>query len=63
MNDESYLIDKTSGAVTTLGSLGFDANYGQGGNWNPNDGLIYLAAYNNGGVGAELRVMDPLTGA
>ncbi len=63
VNDEAYLIDKTSGAVTTLGSLGFDANYGQGGNWNPNDGLIYLAAYNNGGVGAELRVMDPLTGA
>jgi len=63
VNDEAYLIDKASGAVTTLGSLGFDANFGQGGNWNPNDGLIYLAAYNNGGAGAELRVMDPLTGA
>ncbi|MCK5338922.1 MAG: hypothetical protein KAJ50_08925, partial [Bacteroidales bacterium] len=62
VNDNSYTIDKSTGVATLLGSLGFNANYGQGGNYNPADDLIYLSAYNSA-TGPELRVMDPLTGA
>jgi len=62
VNDATYTIDKTTGVATLLGSLGFNANYGQGGNYNPADGEIYLSAYNSA-TGPELRVMDQLTGA
>ncbi|MDZ7742105.1 MAG: carboxypeptidase regulatory-like domain-containing protein [Bacteroidota bacterium] len=61
VNDESYLIDKATGDVTLLGSLGFDANYGQGGNWDPVDDIIYLTAYNLAS-GPELRTLDRTTG-
>ena len=62
VNDNSYLIDQTDGTFTTLGSLGYDANYGQGGNWNPDDGMIYLTAYNNSAGQAQLRILDPVSG-
>ncbi|RLD75268.1 MAG: hypothetical protein DRJ15_17230, partial [Bacteroidetes bacterium] len=61
VNDASYLIDKTDGTVTSLGSLGYDLNYGQGGNYNINDGIIYMTAYANGAPG--LYVLDPITGS
>jgi hypothetical protein len=62
VNDNTYTIDKTTGVATLLGSLGYNANYGQGGNWNSVDGIIYLTAYNSA-TGPELRVMDPVTGS
>ena len=60
VNDATYIIDVNTGAATELGALGFDANYAQGGSWNPNDGQVYLAAY---GTGPELRILDQSTGA
>jgi hypothetical protein len=62
VTDNSYLIDKATGAVTLLGSLGFDANYGQGGNWSSVDDVIYLTAFNNGTFQGELRALDVTTG-
>ncbi|NOU48397.1 MAG: T9SS type A sorting domain-containing protein, partial [Bacteroidales bacterium] len=62
VNDASYLIDKETGAVTELGSLGFDANYGQGGNWSAEDNTIYLTAFNNSTFQGELRALDVATG-
>ena len=62
VTDNSYVIDKSTGVATLLGSLGFDANYGQGGNWDPNDDIIYMTAYNSA-AGAQLRALDPNTGS
>ncbi|MCF8234892.1 MAG: carboxypeptidase regulatory-like domain-containing protein [Bacteroidales bacterium] len=63
VNDNSYLIDKSTGAATELGALGFDANYAQGANWDPANNIVYLAAYNGANSTAELRVLDENTGA
>ncbi|MFZ4462926.1 MAG: carboxypeptidase regulatory-like domain-containing protein, partial [Bacteroidales bacterium] len=62
VNDATYLIDKATGVVTYLGSLGFDANYGQGGNWSAEDDIIYLTAFNNSTFQGELRALDVTTG-
>jgi hypothetical protein len=61
VNDNAYTVDKATGAVTLLGSLGIDLNYGQGGNWDPVDDVIYMTVYNSA-VGTEFRVLDPATG-
>ena len=58
--DKAYTIDLTTGDATELGDLGFNANYAQGGGWNPYDQQVYLAAY---GTAAELRILDQTTGA
>jgi|GEM_PF-1105960 len=63
VNDEAYKIDKETGASTLLGSLGYDANYAQGMGWDPEQDIVYLAAYNNDGSGGELRILDRETGA
>jgi len=62
VNDEAYKIDKDTGASTLLGSIGFDANYAQGMGWDPEQDIVYLAAYNNDGSGGELRILDRVTG-
>ena len=59
VNDASYTIDVSSGEATELGALGYDANYAQGGSWNPHDNQVYLAAYSTMG---ELRILDQQTG-
>jgi len=62
VSDASYMIDKDTGAGTYLGSIGFDAHYAQGMAWDPENDIIYLAAYNNDGSGGQLRVLDTTTG-
>ena len=59
VNDATYTIDVTSGEATELGALGYDANYAQGGSWNPFDENVYLASYSSM---AELRILDQQTG-
>ena len=63
VTDELVSIDKTTGIGTTIGSLGFDANYGQGMAFDKDSGQLYLAAFNNVTFQAELRVADRTTGA
>ncbi len=60
--DNSYKIDKATGAATLLGSIGFDANYVQGMCWDPASDNIYLAAYNVSTSSGELRILDKETG-
>lgn len=59
--DMSYTIDKSTGVFTELGALGYDANYAQGGNWDPVNDAVYLAAYSSN-EGAELRILNTSTG-
>ncbi len=61
-NDELMSIDKTTGAGTVIGSIGFDANYAQGMDFDKATGLLYLAAYNVDTFMPELRIADTSTG-
>ena len=60
VNDEAFTVDKATGVSTLLGPLGYDLNYAQGGNWDPESDQIYLAAYTFAG---QLMTMDKTTGA
>ncbi len=62
VNDDFLSIDKTTGAGTSIGPLGFDANFGQGMSWDPVTDQVFLAAFNNGTFQPELRVADLTTG-
>ncbi|GJQ62421.1 MAG: hypothetical protein SCALA702_14740 [Melioribacteraceae bacterium] len=62
LDDELFMVDKNTGAVTLIGAIGFDANYAQDMEFDLNTGTLYLAAYNNAG-GGELRTADINTGA
>lgn len=61
--DTLVQIDKTNGAVTTIGPLGFDANFAQGMDFDEGADVLYLAAYNNALGRGELRIADVTTGA
>jgi hypothetical protein len=62
VTDDFWAIDKNTGAGTVIGSIGFDANFGQGMGWDPATDQIYLAAFNNTTFQPELRVADRGTG-
>ena len=62
VNDVLLTVDKATGAGTTIGSIGFDANFGQGMDYDPTTGTMYMAAFNNGTFQAELRTVDLATG-
>ena len=58
VNDSFLSVNKTTGAGTMVGSLGFDANYGQGMDFDSVTGTMYLAAFNNATFQAEFRTVD-----
>jgi uncharacterized repeat protein (TIGR01451 family) len=60
--DDFWSIDKNTGAGTLVGSIGFDANFGQGMGWDQATDTLYMAAFNNGTFQPELRVVDRATG-
>ena len=60
--DTMWKINLTNGVGTIRGSVGFDANFGQGGFLDSSNGLMYLAAFNNDSFDSELRTVDPETG-
>jgi hypothetical protein len=62
VNDMFLAVDLATGAGTVIGSIGFDANFGQGMGWDPQSDQIYLAAFNGATFQAELRVADTSTG-
>ncbi|HRQ36836.1 MAG TPA: S8 family serine peptidase [Chloroflexota bacterium] len=55
-------IDKNTGAGTIIGSIGFDANFGQGMGWDPDTDTLYMAAFNGSAFQPELRAVDRSTG-
>jgi len=63
VTDELVAVNKATGAGTAIGSLGFDANFGQGMAFDPVREELYLAAFNNYTFQAELRIADRTTGA
>jgi len=62
VNDMFLAVDLATGAGTVIGSIGFNANFGQGMGWDPQSDQIYLAAFNYSTNQAELRVADTSTG-
>ncbi len=62
VNDAIYTLDPSTGSATLVGNTGFNANYAQGMDFNPETGELYLAAYNNTAGQAELRLVDLSTG-
>jgi hypothetical protein len=63
VNDVLISIDKATGTGTIIGLLGFDANFGQGMDFDSASGQLFLAAFNNSTYQAELRIADTTTGA
>jgi PKD repeat protein len=59
VNDNLIRIDPATGAGTVVGSIGFNANYAQGMDFEEESGVLYLAAYSTQG---ELRIADTSTG-
>lgn len=61
-NDNLLRIDKKTCKFTIVGSIGFDAVFAQGMDFDDENNVLYLAAYNANPAGAELRVADTDTG-
>ncbi len=62
VGDNLIYIDKTTGAGTVVGPVGFNANYAQGMDFDESTDTLYLAAYNLDSGAAELRIADTATG-
>jgi len=60
--DTLVAIDKTSGTSQTIGSIGFDAIYGQGLDFDLQTGVLYLSS-TGGDEFTHMYSVDPLTGA
>ena len=58
--DTLVAIDKTSGAIQTIGSLGFDAVFGEGLDFDAETGVLYLASADEDTK--TMYTVDPLTG-
>jgi hypothetical protein len=60
--DKAYKINISTGSVTLLGPLGYDAQFGQGMSYDYQTNTIYLSAFNISTNTGQCRIMDPLTG-
>lgn len=58
VSDEIVGVDTSNLDVMSMGSIGFDANFLQDADFDPETGLLYLAAYNDDSGRAEYRVID-----
>jgi len=64
VDDNFYYVDLGTGTASIVGSLGFDANFGQGGTYIKGDaGYVYLSAFDGGAFQGQWRRVDVLTGA
>ncbi len=61
--DVLVAIDPETGAATTVGSVGFNASYAQGMDFEEQSGVLYLAAYDGNSSQGQLRIADMETGA
>jgi hypothetical protein len=62
-NENFYAIDKTTGAATLIGPMGFDANYAQDMDFDPETDICYIGCFNNTAFNGELRTVNVSTGA
>ena len=63
VNDDFGTVDKATGAYTAIGPLGFNANYGQGLDFDDDTGECYMAAFNSDSFQAELRLVNLVDGS
>jgi hypothetical protein len=63
ITDSFYSINKTTGAASLIGPIGFDATFGQDMEWDSDSGTMYMTAFNNDVFDAELRTVNLNTGA
>jgi len=63
VSDSLYSIDVATGAVTLVGALGVDLNFGQGMVYDINSDQVYTALFNNFSFAAEWWTVDTATGA
>jgi hypothetical protein len=61
-SDSLVQIDPITGAGTVVGSIGFDADYTQGMDFEEVSGVLYLAAYNVTTSRGELHIANTATG-
>lgn len=62
VTDTLVAIDKTTGEASTIGSIGFDANFSEGLDFDDTTGTLYFSAYDNGTGQAEMYTLDTATG-
>jgi hypothetical protein len=63
VTDTLVAIDKTTGDAQTIGSIGFDANFSEGLDFDDSTGKVYFSAYDNALGAAEMYTLDTETGA
>lgn len=63
LDDNFYSVDLATGAAAVVGSIGFDANFGQGMTWDSDTDTVYMTAFNAGLFDSEFRSVDLATGA
>ena len=63
IGDNLVAIDKTSGAAAVIGSIGFDANFAQGMDFDPSTGILYLAGYDRTTSQGNMYTVDVTSGA
>jgi hypothetical protein len=61
--DVLYEIDKETAEITEVGSIGFDANFGQGLTWDTKNQELLMFAFNDAAFQAEFRSVDRATGS
>jgi hypothetical protein len=62
VNDNFYKLNKTTGAATLIGPLGFNANYGQCMFYDQAVNTVTMGAYNLTANSAQIRAVDVTTG-
>jgi hypothetical protein len=62
VDNNFYSIDKTTAVATVIGALGFDANYAQDMDFDPDNGTCYIAAIDINAA-TSLRTVNLTTGA
>jgi hypothetical protein len=61
--EDFVAIDKANGEAAVVSSLGFDANFAQGLDFDDYTGTLYYAAFNNSVGEAQMYTIEPSTGA
>lgn len=62
VTDAFYSINLSNGQAVLVGSIGFDANFGQDLTWDPESEKMYMTAWNRDSLKAEFRLVDLNTG-
>lgn len=61
-DDKLYVFNKNNGAVTEIGDIDYDANFGQGMTYDPLSDKVLMIAFNNDIYNSEIREFDLATG-